>query len=172
MKSSIRPGASLAMALGLVAAAGLSLVSAQDRGREAEQAPVEDAQLARGKYLVQIAGCNDCHTPGYMELAGQVPEERWLTGSPLGWRGPWGTTYATNLRLYMEGISEDDWVEIARGLETRPPMPWFGVREMSEEDLRALYVFIHAKGPAGENEPAYLPPDREPPVPYVQFVAP
>ena len=25
----------------------------------------DDAQIARGKYLVTIGGCNDCHTPGY-----------------------------------------------------------------------------------------------------------
>lgn len=28
-------------------------------------APANDAQVARGKYLVRIAGCNDCHTAGY-----------------------------------------------------------------------------------------------------------
>lgn len=171
MNPSIRPGISTALALALVVVAGLALVRAEGAGREASAAQSEDEQFTRGKYLAQITGCNDCHTPGYMERAGQVPEDLWLTGSPLGWRGPWGTTYATNLRLYMEGLTEDEWVEIARGMETRPPMPWFGIREMSDQDLRALYVYIHTIGPAGELEPSYLPPDQEPSVPYVLFVA-
>ena len=47
------------------------------------------AEAARGKYLVQIAGCNDCHTPGYTSSAGKVDEKLWLTGDQLGWRGPW-----------------------------------------------------------------------------------
>jgi uncharacterized membrane protein len=28
-------------------------------------AGAQQAQAERGKYLVSIAGCNDCHTPGY-----------------------------------------------------------------------------------------------------------
>lgn len=53
--------------------------------------------IQRGRYLVRITGCNDCHTPGYPESSGKTAEKLWLTGSPLGWRGPWGTTYASNL---------------------------------------------------------------------------
>jgi hypothetical protein len=31
---------------------------------------------------------------------GNVPEKEWLMGSGAqGWRGPWGTTYASNLRI-------------------------------------------------------------------------
>src|SRR6478672_6783325 len=82
----------------------------------------------RDRYVVTIAGCNDCHTPNYGLAGGKVDEKQWLTGDSLGWRGPWGTTYAVNLRLYMQNISEKDWVAKARTLETRPPMPWFTVQ--------------------------------------------
>src|SRR4051794_1557083 len=51
-----------------------------------------------GRYLIKIAGCNDCHSPGGMENK-LGPESDWLTGSPLGFNGPWGTSYAPNLRL-------------------------------------------------------------------------
>src|SRR4030095_10119235 len=61
--------------------------------------------VIRGKYLVQIAGCNDCHTPGYLETEGNVEEAKWLTGTALGWRGPWGTTYAPNLRLTAKDMT-------------------------------------------------------------------
>ena len=74
--------------------------------------------LARGRYIVVIGGCNDCHTPGYLLAEGKVPEERWLTGGKLWWRGPWGTTYASNLRLFLRDMAEDDWVAVARALPT------------------------------------------------------
>lgn len=64
---------------------------------------------AARKYLVQIGGCNDCHTPGYPQTGGNVPLPQWLTGVPVGYRGPWGTTYASNLRLYVDPMSEHDW---------------------------------------------------------------
>lgn len=126
----------------------------------------------RGKYLVKIAGCNDCHTPGYMEKAGKVDEKLWLTGDILGWRGPWGTTYASNLRQYFDKISEDQWVKIARVMQTRPPMPWFAVREMAETDLRAIHAYIKSLGVAGGPAPAYVPPDKEPKPPFATFPSP
>ena len=47
-----------------------------------------------GRYLVKIAGCNDCHTPGYTMRDGNVPVSQWLLGDKLGWRGGWGTRSA------------------------------------------------------------------------------
>jgi mono/diheme cytochrome c family protein len=131
-----------------------------------------DAQLARGNYLVRIGGCNDCHTPGYAATGGKVPEAQWLTGDTLGWRGPWGTTYPSNLRIYVQKLSEAQWLAAAKALQTRPPMPWFSVRQMSDPDLRAIYAFIRHLGPGGQAAPAYLPPDKEPPPPFVLFPAP
>jgi mono/diheme cytochrome c family protein len=128
------------------------------------------AQLERGRYLVRVGGCNDCHTPRYMESEGKTPEAQWLTGDNTGWRGPWGTTYAPNLRMYMQDLTEAQWLKTAKSLQTRPPMPWFTLQQMSTADLRAIYAFTRHLGPAGQAAPAYLPPDKEPPLPYVQFV--
>ncbi|RPH81532.1 MAG: cytochrome C [Nitrospiraceae bacterium] len=123
----------------------------------------------RGRYLVKIAGCNDCHTPGYAETGGKIPEKDWLTGDRMGWRGPWGTTYASNLRLYMQLLSEEQWVKIAHTAQFRPPMPWFALHDMTEQDLRAMYRFIKSLEPAGKPAPAYLPPEKEPEGPYILF---
>lgn len=130
---------------------------------------IDSKSLDRGRYLVKIAGCNDCHTPGYAEAAGNVPEAQWLTGDKLGWRGPWGTTYAINLRLYMQNLTEDQWVKIAKTAQPRPPMPWFNLHEMAEQDLRAIYTLIRYLGPAGEPAPAFVPPGQEPKGPYALF---
>lgn len=131
-----------------------------------------DPLVERGRYLAKTAGCNDCHTPGYMQSAGKVPESRWLTGDVLGWRGPWGTTYATNLRLYMQGLTEEQWMKKARALPARPPMPWFGLRDMSDRDLRSIYRYVRHLGPAGSSAPSYLPPGEKPPLPYAEFSLP
>lgn len=135
----------------------------------AEPSGADDASVKRGRYLVHIAGCNDCHTPAYGMRDGKVPESEWLTGDALGWRGPWGTTYAPNLRLTMSEMTEEQWVRKAKSLATRPPMPWFNVRAMSTADLRAIYRYVRYLGPAGKPAPAYVPPDRVPPKPYAQF---
>jgi hypothetical protein len=87
----------------------------------------------------------------------------------LGWRGPWGTTYATNLRLYMAAHTEASWLQTARSFKPRPPMPWFNVHAMSDRDLRAFYRYVRHLGPAGEPVPAYVPPDQAPKGPVVQF---
>jgi mono/diheme cytochrome c family protein len=128
-----------------------------------------EQMVERGRYLSKIAGCNDCHTPGYLLSEGNVAEGLWLTGERFGWRGPWGTTYPTNLRLLAAALTEEQWVAMARSLRSRPPMPWFSLNEMTEEDLRALYQFIRYLGPGGEPAPAYVPPDKEPEPPYALF---
>ena len=132
-------------------------------------APGDGALIQRGRYLVQTAGCNDCHTPGYAAAEGRVDEKLWLTGDSVGWSGPWGTTYASNLRLYMADRSEAAWLQTARSFKPRPPMPWFNVHAMSARDLRALYRYVKALGPAGEPAPAHVPPGQKPKGPAIQF---
>ena len=138
----------------------------------AAQQKKADPLVDRGRYLIRIAGCNDCHTANYPQAGGKVPEKEWLTGDALGWRGPWGTTYAINLRLYMQDMTEEQWVKKGRTLMARPPMPWFNVRDMTNRDLRALYRYIRHLGPAGKPAPEYVPPGKTPSGPYVQFPAP
>lgn len=33
-----------------------------------------DKLIERGRYVVTIGSCNDCHTPGYAQSGGQAPE--------------------------------------------------------------------------------------------------
>jgi mono/diheme cytochrome c family protein len=131
--------------------------------------PAKKEQIQRGRYLVKIGGCNDCHTPGYIQKNGDVDEKVWLTGSPLGWSGPWGTTYPVNLRQFMAGKSEQEWVKHARTMTPRPPMPWFNVRAMTDADLKAIYAYTRSLGPGGEPAPKFLPPGTKPEGPVVQF---
>ncbi|MGE3302802.1 MAG: c-type cytochrome [Hyphomonadaceae bacterium] len=125
--------------------------------------------VAAGRYLVQIGGCNDCHTAGFAESGGNVPESEWLKGG-VGFRGPWGVTYPTNLRLSVEQGSEDEWVAAMHQRKTMPPMPWPAINAMSEQDLRAIYAYVKTLEPKGETAPANLPPGQEPKTPYYYFV--
>jgi mono/diheme cytochrome c family protein len=128
----------------------------------------DKAVVERGRYLVQIGGCNDCHTPGYAEKAGNVPTSEWLTGAGVGFQGAWGTSYAANLRLTLNGLTEEQWVTFAR-LPRRPPMPWFNLRDMSDDDLRAMYRFVRDLGPKGERAPAPAEPGIAVATPVIVF---
>ncbi len=152
--------------------AGMVLLALAAASASAAEVKKGDPLVARGRYVAQVGGCNDCHTPGYASSGGKVPDAQWLQGDVQGWSGPWGTTYPVNLRLYMQQIGEGEWVKKAKSLSTRPPMPWFNVRAMSERDLRALYRYIRHLGPTGKPVPAYLPPGEQAPQPYVQFPLP
>jgi mono/diheme cytochrome c family protein len=149
--------------VGAIAIAALVTAAMRDR-RASDLNDVE-----RGRYLVKIGGCNDCHTPGYAISAGKVEEKLWLTGDAVGWRGPWGTTYASNLRLLAQTMTEDRFMKRARSEQLRPPMPWFNVRDMTDEDVKAIYAYIKHLGPGGKAAPAYLPPGQEPKGPFIQF---
>ena len=155
-----------------VVAAQSAAQSAAPQAKAKGAAASGAAAIERGRYLVRITGCNDCHTPGYAQSGGKLPEKQWLTGDALGYRGPWGTSYPGNLRLRLNQLTEDQWVKLAKSTEYRPPMPWFALRDMSAQDLRALYRFVKHLGAAGESAPAYLPPGQEPRGPVVQFPQP
>ena len=66
-------------------------------------------------------------------------------------------------------MSERQWLDHARTMQPRPPMPWFNVRAMSDGDLKAIYAFVKALGPAGSPAPAYVPPGQATSGPTVQF---
>jgi mono/diheme cytochrome c family protein len=127
------------------------------------------ATLERGRYMVLTGHCNNCHTAGYVATSGKIPEGRWLMGNPVGWRSKQGTTYGTNLRLYVQNLSEEGWIQAVRNGQPRAPMPWWSLRETSEDDLRAMYRYIRSLAPLGEPAPAFLPPDQMPPRPYQQL---
>lgn len=131
-----------------------------------------EASVDLGRHVAIVSGCNDCHTPGYPQSGGVLDPKTALTGDTVGFRGPWGTTYPANLRLALAAMSEDDWVVHAKSLETRPPMPWFNLRAMTETELRSFYLYVKSLGEPGEAAPAYVPPGQEPTTPFIVFAPP
>lgn len=131
-----------------------------------------DAMQRRGREILHQSGCHDCHTPGFAMNGGQAPESVWLTGDQLGWNGPWGTTYASNLRLRLSAMSRDEWRAYARIMKARPPMPYWALNSMSDTDLDAIWQVVKSLGKAGTPAPAALAPGVEPAGPAVRFPAP
>ena len=159
------------------------------------QTPVE-----RGKYLVTVGGCNDCHTPKNLgpngpeadmkrELsgnpsteklagvpAGLIAPDKWLTitNNHLGaWAGPWGVSFAINLTPDKEtGLgswTQEMFINALRtgkhqgtGRPILPPMPWIWYRNMTDDDLKAVFAYLQSLPPIKNAVPEPLPPDRIP----------
>lgn len=154
----------------VVAGTGCSRsVEARSEGKEPAVYVAAPDPAAAGEYLTSIGGCNDCHTPGWMETNGGIPDEDRLVGSTMGWRGPWGTTFPPNLRLSAAGKSPEIWIAMIRSRNDRPPMPWMSLHRMPDRDLAAIHAYLTKLGPKGAPAPAWVPPDVEPEHPYLSL---
>jgi hypothetical protein len=145
----------------------LSLTVAPSLRTGASAAPrSRDPSVQRGRYLVAF-GCNDCHTPGWRETDGAIPVRDWMTGSKIGYRGPWGTYYAANVRLEFQEMTEEQWLFMVRTRGGHWPMVWHDLRALTADDQRSIYRFIKSLGPRGVQVPADLPPWKEPRTKYM-----
>lgn len=143
-------------------------------GSVAQQQPYVAAEsaVAAGEYLTNIGACNDCHTEGWEERGAAIPREDRLMGSTFGWHGPWGTSYAKNLRLIAAALTEAEWLDIFERAIGLPPMPWVNLHAMSSRDAAAIYAFLKDLGPRGEPAPLPLPPGIRPTPPFFALVLP
>jgi mono/diheme cytochrome c family protein len=159
-------------AAALLCAALAPACAAADSTAKSASRPAGRSDIERGRYLVTVAGCNDCHTPNFLLNGHRTPQKDLLTGVRLGWRGPWGTSYPDNLRQYFQFVTEEQWLQVAKEVQRRPSMPYSALNAMTARDLKAIYRYIRHLGPAGEAAPKFVPPGGEPPQPYVLFPAP
>ena len=150
----------------LALSAGCTGVSQQPS--ELERGP----DVERGRYVVEIMGCNDCHTPDYMMSNSSLAEDDWLVGGDLGSHGSWGTVYPSNLRLMLNDISEEDWLVLARKMRQSSPMSWVKLPKVTEQDLRAVYRYVKYLGPKGSPAPGRLPAGVIPTTEYLDFPEP
>jgi mono/diheme cytochrome c family protein len=141
----------------VLAVAALALIALASLAARADEAPVE-----RGKYLVSIAGCNDCHTPGY--FFGKPDMARYLGGSDVGFQMPGlGVFYAPNLTPDKEtGLGGWTAEEIRTALQTgvrpdgrllAPIMPWHAFANLTPEDVAAVVAFLQSLPPVKNKVP-------------------
>jgi hypothetical protein len=156
-----------------------------------ENTVTKQDQIERGKYLVRLGGCNDCHSPKVFTPKGPVPDEtRLLSGHPAGSKlpdidfsligpdkwilftsdltatvGPWGVTFGVNLTPDEEtGIglwTEEIFIKAMRtgehlgvGPPILPPMPWFNLAHLTDEDLKAIFAYLKSLKPIKNSVPA------------------
>ena len=165
------------LALALVSAASCSMPAA----KRAEEKPAGTmTPLERGEYLATIGGCHDCHTPG--TLYGGPDFGRKLAGSELGWRGPWGVSYASNLTPDDEtGLGGWTNIEIERALRSgvkkdgtpiAPPMPWPSTSKLTTDDMSSLIAYLKSLPPIHHKVPDRVAPNGLAQGPTLEFPAP
>ena len=165
----------------VLAAAAIATGAAAYTVRSAVEA--QEAQVAWGKYLVQLAGCTDCHTPGH--LLGKPDMTRFLGGSDVGFEVPdLGIFVGPNLTPDNDtGLGRWTSDEIVTVIQTGvrpdgrilvPVMPWRAYAGLKKSDAAAIVAYLRSlppvtnkvPGPLGLNEKATVfrmkvaPPDQ------------
>ncbi len=129
-----------------------------------------DHQVERGRYLVQIGGCTDCHTPG--NFLGHPDMARFLGGSDVGFAVPGlGVFVGPNLTPDNDtGLGRWTVPQIVDAITTgvrpdgrilAPPMPWRNLSALTHEDALAIAAYLKSlpavshkvEGPLGPGEP-------------------
>ena len=131
-------------------------------------AAADDISIERGLRVSIVAGCQECHTEGYLLNEGKIDPAKEMRGNSIGFQGPWGTSYAQNLRLTASRLSEDAFVQIyGAGSKLAPPMPYYKLKLMEKDDLRSLYRYLKSLGEPGEPAPPFVPPGERVKTSYV-----
>jgi mono/diheme cytochrome c family protein len=144
--------------------AGCDVSTQTGTAKSAAPDPIE-----RGRYLVTVMACTDCHTPGY--LLGMPDMARFLGGSQVGFEIPGlGVFHPPNLTPDPEtGLG--NWTEAQivtaltmgvrpDGRQLAPAMPWMHYASLAAEDAMAIAVYLKSlpavvnkvPGPFGPNE--------------------
>ena len=116
----------------------------------------DDAQIARGRYLVTIAGCSDCHTPG--ALLGAPDMKRYLGGSDVGFAIPGAGVFVgenltpdqdTGLGKWSDGqiIAAIRTGKTPEGRDLSPVMPYAAFSHLADADAAAIAAFLKSLPP-------------------------
>jgi mono/diheme cytochrome c family protein len=112
-----------------------------------------DPQIERGRYLVTIGGCTDCHTPG--SFFGRPDVSRFLGGSDVGFAMPGlGVFVGRNLTPDKDtGLGAWTRAQIVAALTTgkrpdgrelAPVMPWMAYAKLTPADANAIAVYLQS----------------------------
>jgi mono/diheme cytochrome c family protein len=102
---------------------------------------------------------------------GVIGPDKWgavASNDLTAWVGPWGTSFAANLTPDVTGIgawAEEQFIQTIRtgkhfgvGRAVLPPMPWFDVAALTDEELKALFAYLKSLKPVSNPVPQPLPP--------------
>jgi mono/diheme cytochrome c family protein len=128
-------------------------------------------QVLRGKYLVTLGLCTDCHTPGY--FFGKPDQARYLGGSEVGFHLPdLGVFHGPNLTPDDEtGLGRWSADDIVKAIQTgsrpdgrvlAPIMPWHAFAQLTREDAYAIAAFLKSLPPVPNKVPGPFGPTEAP----------
>jgi mono/diheme cytochrome c family protein len=129
-----------------------------------------DKQVERGKYLVALGGCTDCHTPG--NFLGKPDNARFLGGSDVGFSIPnLGVFVGRNLTPDKEtGLGKWTRAQIVTafttgmrpdGRELAPVMPWRGYAGLTKADANAIAAYLQSLPPVKHEVPGPFGPSQK-----------
>jgi mono/diheme cytochrome c family protein len=132
-----------------------------------------DPQVERGKYLVTLGGCTDCHTPGH--FVGHPDMARYLGGSDVGFGVPgMGVFVGPNLTPDKQtGLGAWTAQQIVTAITTgvrpdgrilAPVMPWRGLAALTKSDALAMAAFLKSLPPVSNKVPGPFGPSETPTV--------
>jgi mono/diheme cytochrome c family protein len=138
-------------------------------------------QIQRGKYLVTLGLCTDCHTPGY--FFGKPDAARFLGGSEVGFEIPGlGVFHGPNLTPDKEtGLGHWSADDIVRAMQTgarpdgrvlAPIMPWHAFAQLTGDDAQAVAAFLKSLPPVANKVPGPFGPADTPTSFVFKVVAP
>jgi len=138
------------------------------------------ALTERGKYLVIVAGCSDCHTPG--SLLGKPDMTKFLGGSDVAFAIPGlGEFPGRNLTPDKEtGLGNWTSQQIITAFTTgvrpdgrilAPIMPWQALAKLTSYDKRAIAAYLKSLKPVKNAVPGPFGPS-EKPTTFVMTVVP
>lgn len=144
-------------------------------------AKADMSQVERGRYLVQIAGCGDCHTPGH--FLGKPDLARFLGGSEVGFEVPGvGIVYGPNLTPdKATGLGDWSAEQIVAAIRTGetpdgrglvPVMPWPNLSTLTDEDAYAIAAYLQSLEPVSNEVPGFTPPGEAAPSFVMRVVPP
>jgi mono/diheme cytochrome c family protein len=124
--------------------------------------PSPTDQLKYGEYLVTIGGCAECHTP---QVRGQeIPGMNLAGGNVMN--GPWGNVVTANITPDASGIGYYDealFLQVMRtgyvkARELKSIMPYEEYKNLTDDDLKAMYAYMRTLQPVKHRVDNTLPP--------------
>jgi len=157
------------------------LISSAIFALQAQGVHADAAQVARGKYLVTVSGCNDCHTPGH--FFGKLDTKRELAGSDVGFELPdGGVIVGPNLTPDKEtGLGNWTSQQIAAAIRSgvrpdgrvlAPVMPWPALSQLTQADTDAIVAYLRQLPAVKNKVPGPLKPGAAVPVFRFKLIPP
>lgn len=131
------------------------LIRTVPRPLETSPAPLPPPGVERGKALIAIGMCTECHT---QSEKGQPKPGLYLAGG-APFRGPWGTVYSANITSHpsagIGAYSDDDLRRVLREGKNRSGrslwvMPWSATQHLNDDDLNSIIAALR-QVPANPN---------------------